>query len=651
MGNAVVKYRPDIDGLRAVAVLAVVLFHAFPSVVRGGFVGVDVFFVISGYLISGIIFSTLAQGTFSFRDFYARRIRRIFPALLVVVVAAYAAGWWLLFSAPFAQLGKHIATGVGFVANYALWQEAGYFDGASDTKPLLHLWSLGVEEQFYLLWPLVAWLAWKRRLDLFTVAFAILVVSLSLNLERIRRDLVATFYAPETRVWELMAGVLLAHAVTLQSQWRPVERIHQLGARLMQTPRARNAWSIVGAILIAGSILGIDQARHYPGRWALLPVGGAALLIAVGPDAWVNRNILGKRLLVALGLISYPLYLWHWPILTFLRLLQGEVPPAWVRALALVSSFVLAWLTYAIVERPIRFGPRRTWIVIALCLAMAAIGSTGYYTYRADGIWSRAINRSDRASFSAYYDAMKRKGIARPYRLECDFMELVTDRAKDHIAPECTAAGAEHTWFLWGDSHAQALSPGLTAVLPASTRLAQVATSSCPPTFEPVDANILGGRCARANAFAIERIAALKPDVLIVAQMGGHLATDWNAFAAEAHRRGAKRVVLVGPLPMWLPSLPELVVGRFWESNHDRIGYGLVPERPIEDERLRQRYQDSPALTYVSLISQLCNRDGCLATVPGADSIELMSFDVAHLTPLGSRYVAEHILRPALVGQ
>src|SRR3954470_14044785 len=168
------NYRADIDGLRAVAVLAVVGFHAFPAWVRGGFVGVDVFFVISGFLISGIIFAALEQARFSFREFYARRIRRIFPALLLVLVTAFVVGWFVLFADRFAAVGKHIAGGAAFISNFVLWREAGYFDSASETKPFLHLWSLGVEEQFYLVWPVVAWLAWKRRLDLLAVTLVVL---------------------------------------------------------------------------------------------------------------------------------------------------------------------------------------------------------------------------------------------------------------------------------------------------------------------------------------------------------------------------------------------------------------------------------------------------------------------------------------------
>lgn len=645
------KYRPDIDGLRAVAVLAVVFFHAFPDLMPGGFVGVDVFFVISGFLISGIIFTALERGNFSFRDFYARRIRRIFPALILVLVTVYGAGWFLLYADRFAELGKHTAGGAGFIANFVLWREAGYFDGASDTKPLLHLWSLGVEEQFYLIWPLVAWLAWKRRFDLLALTLVVFLGSMYFNFDRIRRDLIGTFYAPHTRFWELMTGAVLAHLAALPSRTRITRWLHDQFERIVSTSSARNTMSVAGLALIAISVIVIDQSRHFPGRWAVLPVAGSALLIAAGPGAVINRSVLSQPLVVGIGLISYPLYLWHWPMLSLLRLTEGDTPPVATRLIAVLAAVVLSWLTYAIIERPIRFGPRRRATVGALCVLLAAVGLAGYYTYQADGLWARAINRSAKAPFSAYYDAMRKKGIVGPYRLECDFMELVTDRVKDHIAPSCTAAGTRGTWFLWGDSHAQALSPGLTSILPDGFALAQVATSACRPSLGPIDLHVPGGRCARANTFALQAIGVLKPDVLILAQAGGHAATDWDALAAHVKGLGVRRVVLVGPAPMWLPSLPEIYINRYWESKPDRVDYGLDDERRVLDDQLRARYGQSQSLTYVSLIGPSCDGSGCRAVVPGSDPPELMAFDSAHMTPRASAYIAQQVLRPVLVPQ
>lgn len=206
-------WRPDIDGLRALAVFAVFVFHAFPKVpvFKGGFVGVDVFFVISGFLISSIIYTQLEKGTFSFWDFYSRRIRRIYPVLLTVLIACMGFGWFYLLADEYMQLGKHIAGGAGFVSNFVLFFEKGYFDNASATKPLLHLWSLGIEEQFYIFWPLILWLTWKVKKDaMFWVAFAIAIVSMAMNVYWYTSKPEMDFFLPHTRIWELLCGAMLA---------------------------------------------------------------------------------------------------------------------------------------------------------------------------------------------------------------------------------------------------------------------------------------------------------------------------------------------------------------------------------------------------------------------------------------------------------
>ena len=195
----VTQYRPDIDGLRAIAVGSVILFHAFPIHLKGGFVGVDVFFVISGFLISRIIFQSFENDRFSYADFYARRIKRIFPALAAVCAVSLLVGWYVLLPDEFQMLGKHTAAGAGFVSNIVLWGEAGYFDVAADTKPLLHLWSLGIEEQFYILWPLVLGVIWKRKADFFIVTLLVAVASFVINIATVHSSPIASFYLPFSR--------------------------------------------------------------------------------------------------------------------------------------------------------------------------------------------------------------------------------------------------------------------------------------------------------------------------------------------------------------------------------------------------------------------------------------------------------------------
>ncbi|MGJ7529575.1 acyltransferase family protein [Variovorax sp. GB1P17] len=335
------KYRADIDGLRAVAVASVVIFHAFPTLLPGGFIGVDIFFVISGFLITTIILQSHAAADFSYRDFYARRIRRIFPALMLVLAATLAFGWYVLLSREFAELGKQVVGGASFVANFVFWSEAGYFDTASEAKPLLHLWSLGIEEQFYIFWPLLLGIAWRRRWPIVRVLWVLAAVSFLVNVLTIHPFRTAAFYSPASRFWELMAGAILAGmrlapATTVSKPWRS------------------HVQSVLGVGLIALGLVAIRSDKAFPGWWALLPVLGAASCIAAGPAGVLNKYILSNRAMVWLGLISYPLYLWHWPLLAFARIFEGAEPPLGVRAAMVVASVVLAWLTYRYVERFVR---------------------------------------------------------------------------------------------------------------------------------------------------------------------------------------------------------------------------------------------------------------------------------------------------------
>lgn len=367
------NYRADIDGLRAIAVLFVVVYHAFPTLLPGGFIGVDVFFVISGFLISKIIFQEIDANRFSFIDFYSRRIRRIFPALIFIFICCFAFGWFTLLPHEFQQLGKHIASGATFISNFVLWSEAGYFDNTAITKPLLHLWSLGIEEQFYLLWPLVLWLAYKNHVGTIGLIISIVGVSFLLNIIFINSAPVGTFYSPATRVWELLLGALLAchKFFALFSSMRP--------------PRLA-LFSIGGFGLLFLAVFLIDERKSFPGAWAVLPTLATAALIASGPKAIVNHKVLSNRVLVFFGLISFPLYLWHWPLLSFARIIEGESLTTNARTAILALSIALAWATYIFIEKPIRRGGRAAMKSIALVVTMLAVGYAGFNVYVRDGL-------------------------------------------------------------------------------------------------------------------------------------------------------------------------------------------------------------------------------------------------------------------------
>ncbi len=346
MSAVALHYRPDIDGLRAIAIISVLLFHASPDRLPGGFVGVDIFFVISGFLISGIILKDLQSGNFSFSDFYARRVGRIFPSLLLVLTVCLVFGWFVLLPDEFGQLAKHTVAGAAFTSNLLLWHQSGYFDAAARSKPLLHLWSLGIEEQFYILWPLLLALFWKHTKRILPVICLLALASFSLNVILVSRVPSFTFYFPITRIWELLIGGALAQFT--------------LERGTLRSPTVNNLFAGIGSLLIAISLLVISESRAFPGWWALLPTLGTALLIGAGSQAWINRKLLAAPACVFIGLISYPLYLWHWPMLVYLKLVADSdfaFSPGRLKVLtagSLVISGALAWATWRFWESPLR---------------------------------------------------------------------------------------------------------------------------------------------------------------------------------------------------------------------------------------------------------------------------------------------------------
>lgn len=271
------QYRADIDGLRAFAVLSVVLYHAFPSALPGGYAGVDVFFVISGFLISSILLTELGEHRFSILTFYSRRIRRIFPALAVCLAVVLAYGFVCLTPVELAQLGKHVFLGAGFASNIGLWWETGYFDAAATSKPLLHLWSLGIEEQFYLVWPAFLWLAFRKKVVGRSLA-VVFISSFGLNIFMSASSVADAFYLPVCRFWELAAGATLA----------------SLG-QVAVPPKTRSWLSIAGFAALVVSLVMFTQDIRFPGWYALLPVAGAAAIILAGPEAGLNRMVLSHR--------------------------------------------------------------------------------------------------------------------------------------------------------------------------------------------------------------------------------------------------------------------------------------------------------------------------------------------------------------------
>jgi peptidoglycan/LPS O-acetylase OafA/YrhL len=638
-------YRPDIDGLRAVAVLLVVGFHAFPKVVPGGFVGVDVFFVISGFLITSLIAQELGEGRFSLLKFYGRRARRIFPALFVVLLACLAAGWIWLLPAEYRNLGSDAAWAAAFVANVALYFQAGYFDAAAETKPLLHLWSLGIEEQFYVFWPLLLMLT-ARRKWMWQAALIVLIASFACNIALSFSDRAAAFYLPFSRVWELAAGSLLA-----------------LAAARAAGARVHDAAGWIGLALLAASVALIDRDSVFPGWWALLPVAGTALLIFAGPAASINRMLLSQRNLVYVGLISYPLYLWHWPMLVFARIARFGREPTIIMKLALIAaSFALAHLTYRWIERAFRFGVPSPLKPIGASAGLATAACAGLLVWAQAGLPARFPGDI--------------QGLVKDFKTEANQAYrsgtclLGETQGPSTFAESCVTAASSGSKavLLWGDSYAAHLFPGL-AELQSKTNigLTQYTASGCPPILEFVSRH--RPNCDAINRFVLGRIEAIKPHTVILAGRWNlyNGLTGWGtmdraavqATIAKLAAGGVQRIVVVGQFPDWSLAPSHILVrehqlGRFVGS---ASASGAIAEYGTDyldlkafavDDTVKQFWSAANA-TFIAPRATLCREDGCRLLTPGQPP-QPTAWDHGHLTVAGSVYFvtanAEQLLGP-----
>jgi peptidoglycan/LPS O-acetylase OafA/YrhL len=376
-----VIYRREIDGLRALAVLPVILFHAGFSAISGGFVGVDVFFVISGYLITSIILEELAEGQFTVAGFYERRARRILPALFFVLLACLPFAWWLLLPAELVDFGKSVTAVAVFASNILFWLQTDYFAATAEQIPLLHTWSLAVEEQYYLVFPLFMALAWGFGKRWLVVALA-LVALLSLGWSEWlwRSSVEANFYLIPSRAWELMVGALTAFYLQ--------KNVAVQGGMLAQ------GMSALGLILLGYAVFFFDEGIPFPSVYALVPTVGAVLLILFAtPATWVGK-LLASPPLVWIGLISYSAYLWHQPLFVFARLQALDEPSVGLMAGLCVMTLILAWFSWRFVEKPFRDRSRftRTQIFSVAVLGSVLFMALGVSAVFTDGFASRFAN-------------------------------------------------------------------------------------------------------------------------------------------------------------------------------------------------------------------------------------------------------------------
>ncbi len=613
MSTGTPAYRPDIDGLRAVAVLSVVLYHAGVPFLPGGFVGVDIFFVISGYLITRIIAREIAEDRFSILTFYERRTRRIFPALFAMLAASVVAASIIALPGEFEEFGDSLTAATFFVSNIYFWQTADYFGGPAHLKPLLHTWSLAVEEQFYIVFPLLllALTRWARG-HLIRILFTVTVLSFAASLWAVVAKPSAAFYLLPTRFWELMAGALLA-----------------LGAvPAIFDRRWANAFAATGLVLIGCAVIFFSSATAFPGAAALLPVLGAALVIHAGTTTQntIAARLLSVRPMVFVGLVSYSLYLWHWPVLAFSRMARGEMLSPASTALLVAVSFVLAVLSWRFVEMPFR--ERR---VVAARVPLFRAASAVMAAMLAIGVFANATN-----GWPQRHD-----GYAPPAIAGLERMNLATCFLKED-QPAAAWAGADACRhgdaskpgiFVWGDSFAAHLVPGLADELGYRFQTVQYTAGGCPPLLGVDIAN--RPHCRDFNDSALDEIARLRPRIVLVSARWELYVprrfgpSDIRATLDRIAATGA-RVVAVGSSPTFDFASPYDFVYR--SGRHEAR---LNPAPPVFDGGMSVQVFDPAQL--------FCDRHACRLT----DETGFLFFDGGHYSVAGSRRVAR-ALQPYL---
>jgi peptidoglycan/LPS O-acetylase OafA/YrhL len=557
----------------------------------------------------------------------------------------------MLLAAEYRQLGKHTFGGAGFFSNLLLASESGYFDTEAETKPLLHLWSLGIEEQFYIFWPLLLWVASVKRINLLAIIVLVAALSFSLNVWNIDVKTTDTFYSPLTRFWELLLGSTLAYLMLYRQT-----ALNTVGAF---NPELR---SLAGAVLLGAGLLLIRDSSAFPGYWALLPTLGAALMISAGPQAWVNRTILSHPVLVWFGLISFPLYLWHWPLFSFLRIMEGE-PTRSMRIAAICTSVALAWLTYHWVEKPVRRSSNVSKMTLSLVLGLTTLGMSGYVVYFNNGFQGFGPRTADKIEFSEYFENgfpdwryFEKTQLDQKYRDDCNFYNMGRFRAGNSTSTPVNAIDASchqrsgtgrKVLFIWGDSHAQHFYHGLRKSLPKEWDVLIVASSGCKPALVASDSK--DNFCERSNWFARKSIAEQKPDAVLIAQSRNHPFGRLAGLGKNLKDAGVPQIIFTGPAPHWKIDLYKIVLKQLWKDTPARTFVGVDEKVMADNQSLKKAFASQRDLIFADQMAAFCNEAGCLTRIGNDRKEGITSWDMGHLTPIASEYLAENFLANVII--
>ena len=631
------KYRADIDGLRAVAVLSVMAFHLDLAGFSGGFVGVDVFFVISGYLISAIVFAEISDGSYSVASFYERRIRRIFPALFAMLLTFSICALIFVFPSEMVDYAKSLLAAAASVSNLYFWQHSGYFD-APTSNPLLHTWSLAVEEQFYLAFPLYLWAVRKffPHFLRFSVVFLFLASLVASALIVVHKPTTA-FYMPYTRAWELLLGTLLSLGIfpKFASTWQ------------------RNLAALAGITAIGYSVIAYKSTTLFPGLSALLPCVGSALLIQGGESGkTVVGRFLSWRPVVFVGLISYSLYLWHWPIIILHKMgillaMSTTLPASLINHISqrrydelidILVSFVFAILSWRFIERPFRNGSLRLKgrpLFLAAAATIAAFVCFSSYAIYSGGIHGRLSPEAEQVA--SYSSSIKSAGSS--LRRGVCFLtpEYSMSNFDDSVC--LSEVGGRRNFLLLGDSHSATLWPGLSQRM-SSANIMQSSVSACRPILHP------GGSvtCRQMMEHIFRDFLSKNPvqGLILEARWEPGDMTGLTATIEWARRRQIP-VILVGPVPEYDAPLPRLLGYSIAWHESSYAGQHRSSQPALLDLTMRSLARSTWHVPYLSLFDAICHAGECAEYADPARTIPMLA-DGDHFTEPGSIYVVQRLI-------
>ncbi|MDP2573395.1 acyltransferase family protein [Vibrio penaeicida] len=616
------NFRYDINGLRAIAVIAVVLFHFNISWIPGGFAGVDVFFVISGFLMTSIIFKGLENKDFSLFKFYVARANRIIPALAVLCILLLVFGWFYLTPFDYKTLGKHAAGSVGFVSNIIYWKESGYFDAASHEKWLLHTWSLSVEWQFYIIYPIVL-MTLKNFLSLESLKRLIVVGTLLgyfFSVGATMKWADPAYYLLPTRGWEMMLG-----GVAFLYPWNLPEVKKKIA-------------NIIGLMLIFGSYVLVSSEIPWPGHLAFFPVFGTYLIIVANYQSSIITN---NFVFQYLGKWSYSIYLWHWPVVV---LGYTYALDYWI-IIGPLLSLILGLLSFEYIERNNYFLYKRWqefFKVKPVLLALTVmVPSFIIFDYNGITTESRPISISKEAKMMAAYDGYEMDPTGLFRRCNASLQILATGQPK--IDGSCIAKESGGI-FLWGDSHMGALSTGLRNHIELNS-FSQLTSSGCEPSFilkrEGYDRFDVG--CDFSNSIALETINQTKPQTVILGMSHNHEKNDWVNTISTLKENGIENIIVIGPFPQWDPSLPSVYTKRHMGEVfiHDKnFRYSLIES----NEYMKHISKENEDFIFVDMISNLCKTSNGKLSCRAYVEEELIAFDYGHLSLSGSDFIAKEFV-------